>query len=216
MNDVLVDCKHEVYFNNGKIDKETYLLKTYQNYVSDVSGLAIRLTTKVTPKSIVMKKIGKGKTEAVPVEFAQDDQEKNVYYLTNNVTREINSTYILELTYSDPQSMSKLATIEPFLYRDLADGRRWEVHLQGKKPTSKMDMSFFRTYDDASSTGNWYQSNSFYPFAFYLANAKAENFTETILKEGENKPISTFYPEFLQWSTSNGEKFPDWYLHPRQ
>jgi hypothetical protein len=58
--------------------------------------------------------------------------------------------------------------------------------------------------------------NSVYPFAFYLANAKASNFTNTILKEGVNKPISTFYPEFLLWSTSNGSKNPDWYLHPKE
>jgi hypothetical protein len=36
------------------------------------------------------------------------------------------------------------------------------------------------------------------------------------LKEGVNKPISTFYPEFLLWSTSNGSKNPDWYLHPKE
>lgn len=80
-----------------------------------------------------------------------------------------------------------------------------------------MDFSLFHTDDDVSEPdkGTYYVRNSIYPFAFYLANAKAEYFMNTILQEGDNKPIDVFYPEFRQWSSSGGEDNPDWYLHPK-
>lgn len=217
MNDIMVDCKHEMTFNNGNIEKEVYRFTTYQNYVGKVSGLAVKLDTKVTPKSIVMKKILPGKAETV-VTFTKDNLE-NVYFLTNDVTGELNSTYIFEITYSTAQSIEKLATIEPFIYRDEEDGKRWEVHLPGMAPTKKMNMSYFGTSDDTSrpSEGKWYVRNSLYPFAFYLANASAEMFKTTILDyKNESKPISNFYPEFIPWVTSNGTSNEDWYLHPNK
>jgi LruC domain-containing protein len=114
--------------------------------------------------------------------------------------------------------MNNLVEFEPFIWRAQENGKDWEMHLPYCKPTKNADTSLFGTHDDKSepSKGIYYVRNSVYPFAFYLANARAEDFKETILKEGVNKPISAFYPEFLQWSTSNGEKFPDWYLHPKQ
>jgi LruC domain-containing protein len=215
MNDVLVDCKHEMEFsNNGNVQKEIYKLTTYQNVVALVSGLALKLNTKVTPKSIVMKKGHKDGTSVVCT-FTKDTE--NCYYLTSDVKSEINYTYTFEITYSTAQPLENLATIEPFLYGE-REGKYWEVHLPGKKPTSKMDTSFFHTYDDASdiSAGRYYVRNSVYPFAFYLEGASAEDFMNTILaRENESTPINVFYPDFIQWSTSKGEKCQDWYLNPK-
>lgn len=221
MNDVMVDCKHELTYNEkGKVTKEIYRLTTYQNYVTDISGLALKLIKHANPSSIVMKKIDPNTKKESVVTFEQN-QKENVYYLTNNVTRELNTTYVLELSYSTAQDLSKVAEIEPFIYgiRQDVDGndQNWEVHLPGKSPTSNMYMGFFRTYDDASSfkDGYWYLSNGNYPFAFYLANASAEDFMDTILlRKNESKRINVFYPDFIQWSTSKGEKNKDWYLHP--
>lgn len=224
MNDIMVDCKHELYYNqSGKVLKEAYDLTTYQNVVADITGLALRLKTKVTPSSIVMKKKSAGSNNATSVTFAKDDQEKNVYYLTDNITREINSTYILELTYSTAQTVSKLAEIEPFIYgtrtNKQGEDTRWEVHLPGYGPTSKMDMSYFRTRDDFSvyHDGGWYKSNCEYPFGFYLDKATIEDFFNTILDPAnESKPISEFYPGFIPWSQSKGKTNADWYLHPNK
>ena len=216
MNDVLVDCKHEMEFSGGKVKKETYKLTTYQNVVNKVSGLALRLNTLVTPSKIVMKK-GHKDSNPTTCTFTKDATE-NVYYLTDDVKREINTTYIFEITYSSAQNLDKLATIEPFLY-GTRDGKNWEVHLPYKAPTANMDMSFFGTENDTSdpSSGKYYVRYSIYPFAFYLAGASAENFQGTILAhENENQPISDFYPEFIPWAKSGGTMNEDWYLHPKQ
>jgi LruC domain-containing protein len=52
-----------------------------------------------------------------------------------------------------------------------------------------------------------------YPFAFYLHGVNISVFENTILKrENESKRIDEFFPEFLEWSISNGAKNQDWYL----
>ena len=209
MNDVMLDYQHEMEFNSsGNVTKETFYFTTYQNYVTLKSGLALKLQTKITPKSIVMKKDG------TSASFTKDG---NYYYLTDDITNELGSTYSFEVTYSSGQALSNLATVEPFLYRD-ENGKRWEVHLPDKAPTSKMDQSFFGTEDDASTpaTGKYFVRQGDYPFAFFLDDARIEYFTDNILKrENENTPIDTFFPEFRLWSTSKGEKNADWYLHPK-
>ncbi len=224
MNDIMIDCKHEIYYNQkGKVLKEVYDLTTYQNQVADVSGLALRLNTKATPSTIVMKKKAANSNNAESVSFTKDDKETNVYYLTENITQEINSSYIFELTYSTAQDVSKLAEIEPFIYGTRKNNQeqftRWEVHLPGYAPTSKMDRSFFRTGIDYSvfQNGGWYKSNSEYPFGFYLDKASIEDFFDTILNPvNESKAISNFYPGFIPWSNSKGETNADWYLHPKK
>ena len=221
MNDVVIDSKHEIYYESGKVKKEIIKLTTYQNFVADQSGLALRLKTKVNPSSIVMKKLASGKTTPETVTFSQDEKENGLYYLTDNIKSDVNSTYMFELTYSTAQSISKLAEIEPFIYgtRKNKDEEytRWEVHLPGYGPTVHMDMSYFRTHDDFSvyHAGGWYKSNSDYPFAFYLDNATAEDFFDTILNpDNESVAISEFYPGFIPWSKSKGATNADWYLHP--
>lgn len=216
MNDVVVDCEHQMEYSNGKVLKETFILTTYQNVVEKVSGLAMRLNTKVTPSKIVMKKAPKG-GNAQTCSFTKDAKE-GYYYLTDNVKSEINTSYIFEITYSTAQELNKTASIEPFLY-GIRDGKNWEMHLPNMKPTGNMDTSFFGTENDASdpSKGKYFVRNSLYPFAFYLAGATAEDFLDTILAtRNESKPIDLFYPEFLRWSTSNGTQNQDWYLHPKK
>lgn len=209
MNDVMVDCKHQMEFSGGNVKKEIYRLTTYQNVVKEVSGLALRLKTNVEPKSIVMKKGSSNCTFK---------KEGDCYYLTDNIESEINTTYTFEITYTNAQELKNLVEIEPFIY-GIRDGKNWEVHLPGHAPTSKMDMSFFGTYDDSSdlAAGRYYVRNSIYPFAFYLEGSSADDFLDTILKLlHEGKAIDNFYPDFLKWSRSKGEEAKDWYLHPNK
>ena len=216
MNDVIVDCKHQMEFIKGKVKTETFTLTTYQNVVEKVSGLAMRLNTKVKPLSIVMKK-GPKDSNPTTFNFTKDSKE-DIYYLTSDVKSEINSSYIFEITYSTAQTVDKCATIEPFLY-GIRDGKNWEVHLPYMKPTNNMDSSFFGTDNDYSnpSKGEYYVRPGYYPFAFHLEGASAEDFFDTILDQShEGRPIDNFYPTFIQWSVSKGTKNADWYLNPKK
>ncbi len=223
MNDIMVDCKHEMFFSDSYVKKEIYNLTTYQNIVADKSGLAVKMTYTKRPSSIVMKKVKPNSKDTTVVTFPEYYNLKDIYALTEDVKSEINTTYILELTYSDAQPIKNLVEIEPFIYgiRENKDEEltQWEVHLPNKKPTSVMDLSYFCTHQDASnfSKGKFFVSSNEYPFAFYLANAKAENFfNTTLVRANESKSISSFYPKFLNWATSKGAEDADWYLYPAQ
>ena len=210
MNDVIVDYQHELNYSSNNVSKEVFYLTTYQNYVKMKSGLALKLETKATP-TITMKKIVSGRTTTA--NFTKDG---DYYYLTDDITKELGTTYILELSYSSAQPISNIAKVKPFIWRD-DNGRRWEVHIPYEAPSPKMDLSYFRTENDGSvpSEGKYFIRSGNYPFAFYLDGAKAEYFLDNILKrENESTPINHFFPEFLEWSVSDGKKNPDWYLHP--
>ena len=217
LNDAIVNAKHEKEFNDkGKIIKETFYLTTYQNYVELTNGLALTLNTKKEPSSIAMKKVASGSTEAEEVSFTKDG---NVYYLTEDFNGELGTTYILELTYTNPlESSADLASIQPFIYRSEGN-QNWEVHIPMEAPTTKMNTSYFGKGDDRSNPadGSYFVRQGNYPFGFYLKNADISAFEETILKrENESISIDKFFPGFLDWSISGGTTNQDWYLRPNQ
>lgn len=226
MNDAIVDYKEEREFSvleyGGayKVTKQTFSLTTYRNYVSRKNGLAVTLDTPVKPSRVTMKKMVHGTDLMVDANFTVDG---NVYLLTDDMINEINDTYILELTYDTGINDGKAAKIKPFIYRDEEDGKRWEVHIPLEAPTAKMNFSYFGTYDDESDPENglFYVRRGNYPFSFFLSNVTIDVFKNTILvgdmkkiDGNEGKPIDEFFPEFLGWSQSGGNKNKDWYKHP--
>jgi LruC domain-containing protein len=222
MNDAVVDVKEDrvwsmfKYKNTAFITKQIFKFTTDQNYVTKASGLAVTLETKNDgqPTSIEMKKILPGSEEPVAANFTKDG---NVYLLTGDITRELHTTYILELTFEGGITEGNAAKIKPFIYRNVADSKRWEVHIPMEAPTAKMDVSFFGKDSDRSdiSQKKYYVGEGDYPFAFRLAGVGIDVFKNTILKrDNESKAIDVFFPEFIEWSTSNGKKKKDWYLHP--
>ena len=220
MNDVVVDFKHEREMTrnntteNFKTIYQTFYLTTYQNYVTLVSGLALKLNTKKKPTSIVMKKIASGSDDDVEVTFENDG---SIYYLTNDVKAELGTTYILELFYKDGVGKDDLASVEPFIFRKEANDQEWEVHIPYEVPTAKMDFSYFGKGDDASKVSDniFFVRSGNYPFAFYLAGVNIDAFKDTILlRANESKMIDKLYPDFLDWSLSKGTEKPQWYLSP--
>ena len=159
-----------------------------------------------------MKKMAPEATEAEEANFTKED---NVYYLTEDFSGELGTTYILELTYSSAlESSSQMASIQPFIYRSEGN-QNWEVHIPMEIPTAKMKTSYFGKGDDRSNPekGLYFVRQGNYPFAFYLKGADINAFKETILKrENESIPINEFFPGFLDWSTSGGITNQDWYL----
>lgn len=220
MNDVVVDFKHEREMTrnntteNFKTIYQTFYLTTYQNYVTLVSGLALKLNTKKKPTSIVMKKIASGSDDEETVTFENDG---SIYYLTNDVKAELGTTYILELFYKDGVGKGDLASVEPFIFRKEANDQEWEVHIPYEVPTAKMDFSYFGKGDDASKVSDniFFVRSGNYPFAFYLAGVNIDAFKDTILlRANESKMIDKLYPDFLDWSLSKGTEKPQWYLSP--
>ena len=222
MNDALVDVKEDrvltlfTYKNKTYMTKQTFNLYTDQNYVEKKSGLAFTLeTTKnAAPTSIVMKKILPGSEEPVEANFIKDG---DVYLVTDDIKGELHTTYILELNYEGGIQDIKAAKIKPFIYRNEEGGKRWEVHIPMEAPTAKMNTSYFGKYSDMSDPkqGLYFVGEGHYPFAFYLSGVSIDAFKNNILKfKNEKRPIDEFFPEFIEWSTSNGQSCCDWYLHP--
>jgi LruC domain-containing protein len=127
---------------------------------------------------------------------------------------------VFEVTYSKGLTKSG-TTIRPFLWR-AGDNGQVEVHLPWVDPTNKADKTLFGTGADKSdptvkkSNGQkmYYVGSDKFPFAFYLDGVDITEFQNTILKrENESKRIDKFFPDFLEWSVSDGMKSTDWYLH---
>lgn len=214
MNDVMIDYVQEQFFSGAKIKRQVLYFTTYQNRVSDQSGLAVHFDTKIAPSKITMKKQARGELAPVAVTY---DFDGEAYILTDDITAELETTYIMELTYSSPVSAFNLVKPEPFIFRDKEDDLRWEVHIPYEAPTSKMDTRAFHTFQDASDleNGKWYVCRGDYPFAFYLDNIRIDSFKDNILDpKNESLPIDVFFPGFIDWSTSHGAMHSDWYMRP--
>ena len=77
-----------------------------------------------------------------------------------------------------------------------------------------MITEYFRTGDDLSvpSEGKYFVREGNYPYAFFLNGVTVEPFKSTILiRSNEASLINNLYPDFLEWSTSNGKKKKNWY-----
>ena len=112
--------------------------------------------------------------------------------------------------------------IRPFLWRQLDNGKQLEVHLPWVDPTKKADTSLFGTQADRSDPNvkkkkgqrMYYVGEGEFPFAFYLEGVEIDEFKATTLKlENESKRIDQFFPDFLEWSISEGMKYSEWYLN---
>ena len=217
MNDVVLDCNHEIEFyqhnndNSVKLIREVFYVTTYKNQASKTSGLAVELQGSDI-QTIYVRKILPGETEYygdensytkynnmyyyLP-EFKWDKNESRMWYLTDNIDATLGTTYVFEVTYTKAISSSQ-TKIRPFLYRTESDGMQWEVHLPWTTPTNKMNNSYFKTLDDISDPNvkkkngqkMYFVGSGDFPFAFYLEGANIEDFKHTVLKpENEGRRI---------------------------
>ena len=237
MNDLMIDCRHELEFythpdGSKKLNKEVFYLTPYHNYITFKNGLAVDLQGSDIA-TVYVNKLRKGETTFAKdpdkmynkmyyylSEFGWDKGEPRMWYLTDDITKEEGVTYVFEVTYTKAISKGQ-STIRPFLWRKQDNGKQLEVHLPWVEPTKKADTSLFGTKADRSdptqkkSNGQkmYYVGSGQFPFAFYLEGVTIDAFKETTLKpENESKRIDTFFPEFLEWSISEGKKNSDWYL----
>jgi len=223
LNDVIVELKQEKEFSklstetDYKIYKQSFSLTTYQNYVTLTSGLALTLETgNATPTSIVMKTVKPNSNDTISANFVKDGK---VYLLTEDVKGELGTTYILEVNYEGgvANTESNMASVKPFIFRNEANGLRWEVHIPFEPGSDKMNEAYYGQDDDRSdkSQNRFFVRTGNYPFAFCLEGVDIEPFKNTLLRgRYESWLINTLYNEFLPWSISKGADNKYWYLHP--
>ena len=109
------------------------------------------------------------------------------------------------LKFTSPISFSTLGDVpfNPFL---ISNGRRgYEVHLPGQQPSDLADTKLFGTDDDASSaaTGSYYVGTNSRPWAI--------SFPGRYVNPVEGVSINDAYPHFIDWVTSGGLLYKDWY-----
>jgi len=158
-------------------------------------------------------------------EIGWSSSESRMWYLTDDITKDEDKTtgegvtWVIEVTYTKGLTKGS-TTIRPFLWRAGSKGQT-EVHLPWVSPTNKADKSLFGTKADKSdpnvkkSNGQlmYYVGEGQFPFAFYLEGVSIDAFKNTTLRrENESLRIDTFFPDFLEWSISEGKKNSDWYL----
>lgn len=210
MNDVVVRYDYGKTFDiENKIYTENFTFTTFQNIAANVNGLAVKLTTNgtVSSASVAMRKVGETEFKDIELRYEAAD---NVYILTDDVKDNMNGEYKITVEYSTPAT--KQSSVEPFIFKNTQDGKRWEVHLPKHKPTSKVDTSFFGQGDDASnpSMGVYYVRSGNYPFAFYLSGAD-ENDLAPILTDNESVAIDKVFSGYSKWVESGGTTNQDWY-----
>ncbi len=239
MNDLMVDLRHDMEYythpdGSKKLIRENFYLTPYHNYITLKNGLAVRLDNTISKvATIYVKKILPGQTTPVDAtykkynnlyyylpEITWSESEPKLWYLTDDITKQEGVTYLFEVTYKEAQEASG-TTIKPFLWRKLDNGKHLEVHIPFEEPTSKIDATLFGKYADKSNPNKkkngkkmYYVGAGDFPFAFYLHGVSIDEFKETILQRAnESKRIDTFFPEFLDWSISEGARNFEWYLH---
>ena len=220
------------------LNKERFYLTTYHNYITLKNGLAVDVqgsnistiyVNKILPGQTKFAsenyKMVKSKEYYCLPEIEWSSSEPRMWYLTDDVTKDENKatgegvTWVIEVTYTKGLSKGN-TTIRPFLWR-AGSGGQVEVHLPWTEPTKKADTSLFGKYADKSNPNKkksngqkmYYVGDGEFPFAFYLEGVSIDAFKSTTLKrENESKRIDAFFPEFLEWSISDGKKNSGWYL----
>lgn len=235
-NDVIVDYKRETIFTQGKKIAESFILKTYQNIAGNQNGLGVQINK--TGKgysdnfesqgsmSCLIKK--KGSDVYEPVELAYEpknvdgNNRKPVYLITDNVQENMGAEYKLTYTFNyavepavEPDKTLGI-DILPFIYRNLDNGKRWEVHVAKERPTFKMDESLFGMGDDASRINSDYcfirKGGKQYPFAIRLEGATVNDITPLLNPANERKSIDTIYPGYKTWCDKFGnQQYANWY-----
>ncbi|WP_462353694.1 LruC domain-containing protein [Alistipes timonensis] len=219
MNDVMVKLDYEKTFGDKGIYEESYLFKTFNNIAGLENGLAFTLggDTASAELEFSILRPASEKNSAPEYEVYTPERDGNVILLTDNVKGDMGATYKVTAKYASPISDARAAVVKPFIYRttdkDLAPGKRKEVHLPFEAPTGKVDMSFFGTSDDKSDPNaeRYYVRANSYPFAFYLAGATEIDLAKLLDPKNEKTPVDQLYPAYSGWVSSNGGSNTNWY-----
>ena len=217
MNDVMTKSTYtKLVDSKNKIYEESYTFKTYGNYATLVSGLAVRLDgVSATDKlEFYVKSADEEKFSVLNTTYDTNDK---VVVLANDVNNNKGAEYKVKVIHAEESPVEKQTIeAEPFIFRaeNSSDAVAWwEVHLTGYKPTSKMNFGYFNTGDDCSQPDKdiFYVRKGNYPFAFFLAGATDEDLKPMLDPDNESTPINELYSGYSDWVTNNGTTNTDWY-----
>lgn len=217
MNDVMTKSTYtKLVDSKNKIYEESYTFKTYGNYATLVSGLAVRLDGVSSTDKLEFYVKSADEEEFSVLNTTYDTNDK-VVVLTNDVNNNKGAEYKVKVIHAEKSPVKKQTIeAEPFIFRaeNSSDAVAWwEVHLTGYKPTSKMNFGYFNTGDDCSQPDKdiFYVRKGNYPFAFFLAGATDEDLKPMLDPDNESTPINELYSGYSDWVTNNGTTNTDWY-----
>lgn len=228
--------------SNETLVKETFNITSDHSYITQENSFGVRLNTKAQIATIYANKAQTG-TAPDPsaattkstinsslksacyshpnfTTVLSDKSDKNgVYYFYFNDAYNYNkgkTTYSIEVTYASSQAESK-ASVQLFLCRKEGSSYR-EIHVPFEAPGPKVITKYFGTEDDCSDHANkknYYTCAGNYPFGFFFAGVRLDEFRTTLLDPAkESIRIDEQFPTFLSWVNSNGKTNADWYLNP--
>ena len=217
MNDVMTKSTYtKLVDSENNIYEESYTFKTYGNYATLVSGLAVRLDG-VSATDKLEFYVKSADAEEFSVLNTTYDTNDKVVVLANDVNNNKGAEYKVKVIHAEESPVEKQTIeAEPFIFRAKESGDAvawWEVHLTGYKPTSKVNVGYFNTGDDCSQPDKdiFYVRKGNYPFAFFLAGATDEDLKPMLDPNNESMPINKLYSGYSGWVTSNGATNTDWY-----
>ena len=222
MNDVVVDYNFEERLNAANKIRQisaTLVLKamgaSYRNgfgielpvapnKVSSVTGMKIR--DNIVTLSANGTEAGQTKTVIIPFDNGYKlmstpggrfvNTEKDVAPVAYDTIRVL-------ITFTEGIDRATLgnAPYNPFIFVNRERGR--EVHLPGTTPTSLATLSLFKTEDDDTGNGKYYQTKTRLPWAI--------NINSTFNYPIEKQPVNAAFLKFNEWAESGGTLFTDWY-----
>jgi LruC domain-containing protein len=112
-------------------------------------------------------------------------------------------TFDVTVTLNTPVTRAELgnAPYNPFIIVNKERGK--EVHLPGYTPTTLANTALFKTGDDDTGSGKYYQTKKNLPWGIHVSNS--------FQYPSEKMPINRAYLKFNKWAESGGSSFSDWF-----
>ncbi len=219
LNDVVVKYKSEITYNENN-----EVVKTVDDFILLWSGATIhdafayQLDALRSDVDITFSGEGAGGA------YVDGDLSKATIRLFNDAlvqtagnTKTTSVTVTTTFRKPYPKSQFRPAPYNPFITTASKDR---EVHLTNYSPTLAAKPSYFGTEDDRSVYGQGTYYITFdpngiqMPYAIHIPSDPDPEKDIPFVIPRESKRIDQFYPRFLSWITSGGEKDGDWYLYP--
>ncbi len=226
-NDLVVDYKFEINTNSSNYINEvigTFVIKAFGAGLENGFGFQISRSIDQTAINVSGYHLTEGyiSLEGNGVEAGQTSPTIVVFDNAYNempppggsvgVNTTPGATYVEPVTITvtitfpaDTYTSTDLdiANFNPFLI--VNQDRGIEVHLPDYLPTDLADESYFGTADDDSnsSSGKYYKTVNNLPWAI--------NIYETFDYPIEKADITTAHLKFVEWATSGGSAYDDWY-----